>query len=329
MSEQFDSIRRTRRLFILCLVVIVLVFAGYCAWAFVTVDARLQETTQLEQEYAILMDQAKETQEPDDTSSDVTTSEVPDDSSEVQERTSNVISAAFKAGTKIATCQNDYTSLQLAAKGGRSDEDRLNEISGDISELFDEDSRVWRVPWFVAEGCAWEFTTTYAIHEEQFPVLWVCRNENDALMACAVGVYDVEVGVFTDVDVQVTQAGQRVLRENDSDEDGPAVSQNPLDQDLDEDLWNQISDPIDVAPSISPSPSPSTEPNDDWAVGLTPEEKRRFEEYAASIGKDPSEIHQGPDTDTLMDLDERYGTGELPKPSVTPAPSRTGGAVNG
>ena len=107
---------------------------------------------------------------------------------------------------EVAQLQNAYLDLDAAA-----DEDAFMANVEALDAYFDEDSKNARVSWYSAPSginWTWSFPNVYRTAGEQIDVVWLCfEDSTNELLAYTLAVYDMQTGLFSDVEWTMTSVG--------------------------------------------------------------------------------------------------------------------------
>lgn len=168
-----------------------------------------------------------------------------------------VLNTAAQAGTEIAAYQTKFATM--------SDKDRenLDVVASEMRAMFSTSDSGATVPWYVGEDYTWHFETTYSFAGNYVPVVWLCRDHYDEVLAYATATYDVKEQVFKDVEwATVSQGNVRTSDDIDIPE-GTAKK----------DIWKAL---IAAGQEKLATPTPSIDPDATPGPSATP---RMADEY--------------------------------------------------
>ena len=175
------------------------------------------------------------------------------------------VHSAAEAGNKVADFQNLYRTAATSPDGSS-----LQTIANNLDSYLASDSKDSRTPWFLLEDRKvlynWKFESTYSFSMDSVSVLWTCRDsDDDTLFAYTTATYDVNEGIFSDVEVHTTLVGANMQQATEAaaeTESGPTPTPDV----------NQILEWIDMMDNGgTPSPSESPNPESTPAPGGSPE----------------------------------------------------------
>lgn len=144
--------------------------------------------------------------------------------------------SAYENGARVAYLQNTYFDISVATQL-----DAWRENMTALAVYFDENTTRGQEPWFSPDMRAnytkltWQFVSDVTSAAESFPVVWLCRNENDRLVAFALGQYHADIDKFSDITVTITSFGADNymetidLSETDPTGEQPYEEYNPVD----------------------------------------------------------------------------------------------------
>lgn len=127
-----------------------------------------------------------------------------------------VAKSAYAQGSRVAALQNAFWDCYTNSKlSGTSVEDAYRENIMSLSKFFDESTGAGLDCWFqpdltitnVSKRIAWTFVSDLRSTDDQFDVLWLCKDTQGALVAYATGVFDAETELFSDITYNTTTYG--------------------------------------------------------------------------------------------------------------------------
>lgn len=120
------------------------------------------------------------------------------------------------AGQNVAKLQSEFREVAIQ---NFVTEDSLNQwirIAGDLLSYFEKDGGGHQNPWFVCSAVnldyhpnyTWSFESLYSFTESEIKVVWLCKTDDThELLAYATGIYNVDTGLFSDIQTDVTTLG--------------------------------------------------------------------------------------------------------------------------
>ena len=117
--------------------------------------------------------------------------------------------SAYEKGARVAFLQNAYFDIDAS-----SQEAAWRENLVALAAYFDENTIRGQEQWFRPTNLyaytelMWQFASDVSSAAEVFPVVWLCYDENDRLVAYALGQYHSDTELFSNVEVVVTSYGR-------------------------------------------------------------------------------------------------------------------------
>lgn len=115
-------------------------------------------------------------------------------------------------GNAVAKYQTTYQHMSAS-----EDYDAWMENVNLLDACFADGWKESRIPWFFADASYdiewnWTFQSTYEFVNKKIDVLWLCHDVNTGdLIGFTTGIYDSELGVFSDVKFTYTSIGVKYL----------------------------------------------------------------------------------------------------------------------
>lgn len=135
------------------------------------------------------------------------------------------VTSAYEKGARVAYFQTTYFSLDVV---NQQDAWRENLVA--LAPYFDENTGKGQEKWFSPDRTAnytkltWQFVSDVTSAADEFPVVWLLRDESDSLVAFTTGMYHTDSGLFSDIEVIVTSYGETNYMDTSSDGTGPTDS---------------------------------------------------------------------------------------------------------
>lgn len=127
-----------------------------------------------------------------------------------------VAKTAYAQGARVASLQNAFWDCYTNSKlSGTSVEDAYRENIMSLSKFFEESTGAGLDCWFqpdltitnISKRISWTFVSDLRSTDDQFDVLWLCKDTQGALVAYATGVFDAETELFSDITYNTTTYG--------------------------------------------------------------------------------------------------------------------------
>ncbi len=102
-------------------------------------------------------------------------------------RMDNLVSAL----AAVTKCQNDYISAVASS-------DEIKRIAAEMDKYLGPDDLDQRTPWYYGtEEAHWEYVNPLLSYQEQYPVMWLCKDSSGVVVSAASANYDFSIGKFT------------------------------------------------------------------------------------------------------------------------------------
>lgn len=162
-----------------------------------------------------------------------------------EEEAEQILYSAKELGEQVANLQNMYHSIDFTTQREAFDTN-VNAMDACLAESSKSARVAWYTPNTEGISATWQFKSTYQFSNASANVIWICMRDNtDEMLAYAVGVYDVEKGLFRDVTYKLTRTGNSYIEVTDSDKEG--ITYDSL-----QDLINSLSDvELEEHPEVS------------------------------------------------------------------------------
>lgn len=128
-----------------------------------------------------------------------------------------VLNSAAQAGTEVAAYQSKFATMS------NEERENLGTMAEKMRNLFSASDSGATVPWYTgntASDYTWKFETTYSFSGKTAPVLWLCRDKEQNVLAYATADYLVEDNVFDDVEWNTVSRGSFRMAEDVADLEG-------------------------------------------------------------------------------------------------------------